>query len=537
METSRLIERSLANPQEALWALDKFQSEQSLINFIRLGWHALEPGTDFVVNWGTQAVCEHLEAVTRGEIKRLLMNVPPGTTKSMSTNVFWPSWEWGPMNLPHYRYVSFAHEKGLAIRDNVRGRALINSEWYQSLWGDRFGWSKDVYGKELYENTCAGWRQASPASGLTGKRGDRVIADDPHSVRGADSDAERDNMLMIFSETVPTRLNKMDESAIVVIMQRVHERDVSGLILTEELGYDHLMLPMEFETARRCYSRIKPRFIENPKKVPVYFDKEMLTWTTRPVAVEEGEDDAKREMRYNMDRRTKEGELLDPVRFPERSIIELKKALRSFGGSYAEAGQLQQRPSPRGGGMFKKDDWQYLSHTDGMSGFIVRGWDFAASDTNKAAYTVGAKILFCTDGRIVILDIRRFRKGPGAVETAFQQITVSDGLHCHVDIPQDPGQAGKSQVAAFAKLVHGHVIRSSLESGDKAQRAGPFAAQVELGNVYLLKAAWNTELIKEGMLFPNGVYKDQIDALGRAYAACLRHRDRPIGAGGQVFNT
>ena len=535
METSSLIEQSMANPREALWALDKFQADQSLINFIKLGWHSLEPGCKFNINWGTEAVCEHLEAVTRGEINRLLMNVPPGTTKSMSTNVFWPSWEWGPKQLAHYRYISFAHEKGLAIRDNVRGRALINSEWYQSLWGDEFDWSKDVYGKELYENSKAGWRQAAPATGLTGKRGDRVIADDPHSVRGADSDAEREAMLTIFSETVPTRLNKMDESAIVVIMQRVHQHDVSGLILEQELGYEHLMLPMEFEADRRCYSSIKPRFIENPQAVPVYFDKEALVWTPTPITVHEGEDPAPREMRYNVDKRTMDGELLDPVRFPLRAVQVLQKALRSVGGSYAEAGQLQQRPTTRGGGMFKTESWKYLDHVEGISGFQVRGWDFAASDGKTSAFTVGGKILFAHDGRIIVTDIKRFRKKPGEVETAFQSISEIDGKSVHIDIPQDPGQAGKSQVAAFAKLVNGFVIRSSLESGDKGQRAAPLAAQVELGNVYLVRAPWNTELVKEGSLFPNGKFKDQIDALSRAYAACLRNRPRRIGSGGQSW--
>lgn len=528
-----LLSTALSNPKSALAALDKYESEHSLLNFMKLGWHALEPGIEFVPNWGVHAICDHLEAVTRGDIRRLLINVPPGCTKSMTTNVFWPAWEWGPKVLPHYRYISFAHEQSLATRDNVRCRTLINSEWYQELWGDKFDWKSDQNAKIYFENTRTGWRQSCPADSMTGKRGDRIIGDDPHTVKAAESEVQREDVLQTFSETIPTRLNRPMESAIVVIMQRVHERDVSGLILSKELGYEHLMLPMEFENDRRCYSSVKPSYIKNPKRETVYYKMDEHAWRAgEPV----DKDEFKIDERYNVDPRLEEGELLDPVRFPKQSIDELKAALRAFGGTYAEAGQLQQRPAPRGGGLFKKVDFKIidsLSELIGNPSHRVRGWDLACSTKKTSPYTVGVKMLKIGK-HIVVTDVDRSKKSPGLMEANVKKVTEQDGHRVTQDIPQDPGQAGKTQKAAFAGLLHGYPLSFSPESGDKEARAIPFAAQVEAGNVYLLRADWNDPYINELALFPNGTFKDQADASSRAYGGVIKRRPKKIGAAPQL---
>lgn len=532
-----LIE-SLSNPEAALRALDKFQSTNSLLNFMKLGWHTLEPEAPIVINYGLRAICDHLEAVTSGQIRRLLINVPPGFSKSMATNVFFPAWEWGPKNKPTYRYISFSHEQNLAVRDNVRCRDLIQSEWYQSLYGDVFSFKSDQNAKVYYENSKTGWRQACAASALTGRRGDRVIGDDPHSVKGADSDARREEVLQIFSETVPTRLNKASESAIIVIMQRVHEKDVSGLILASELGYEHLMLPMEFEPERRCYSTVKPSFIENPKAVECKFNKPKKVWV--PVDEIESREEGKEipdeygeevELRYNVDIRIEDGELLDPERFPKKAVEETKKALSSWGGSYAVAGQMQQRPAPRGGGMFKREDFNVIDSVNNLKGIVVRGWDLAGTKGKKSPFTVGAKLMYTQDKRVIILDIWRFQETPGGVESNIKKAAERDGKKTIIDLPQDPGQAGKSQVHSFTKLLAGYIIKHSPESGSKEFRAGPFAAQVEGGNVYLLRAEWNDQFLSEAELFPNGEFKDQIDACSRAYARLISKKgNRGIAA-------
>lgn len=517
--TEQDIFAALQNPELLRRELDRADCEDKLINFVRLGWNALEPGNPMVANWGMEAICDHLEAVTRGEIRRLLINIPPGTSKSLTTNVFWPAWEWGPMNLPHYRYINAAHSENLAIRDNRRCKMLINSDWYQDLWGDRFAFSVDQNQKANYENTATGFRQSSPATSMTGKRGDRVIFDDPHSVSQAESDTIREGVLLTFSEEVPTRLNKMAESAIVVIMQRVHERDVSGLILANEMGYEHLMIPMEFESDRRCYTKVKPSYMKS-EPVTVYFNRDDKVW--RPEPPENADYTPKCEQRYNIDPRTEDGELLDPKRYPQSALDELKAALRAKGGTYAEAGQLQQRPAPRGGGMFKKSDWQYIDSLKDVNVIQwVRGWDLAASDKSTSAYTVGVKLGITRDGRVIIADVNRFKKTPGAVEDEIKATAERDGNQVIQDLPQDPGQAGKSQKAAFVRLLHGYDVKFSPESGSKETRAIPLAAQVEGSNVYLLKSHWNDDFINEGALFPNGTFKDQIDAATRAYAKAI----------------
>ena len=304
----------------ALKKIEKGKCENSLVTFIKRSWKIVEPGQPYLHNWHVDLICAHLEAITAGAVldngaiyNRLLINVPPGTMKSLLVNVFWPSWEWGPQNMPHLRYVCAAHEQNLAVRDSLRMRRLIQSEWYQSHWGDRVILTGDQNQKIKFENTATGFRQSVAAGGITGSRGDRVLIDDPISVEGAASDAIRQSTNDWFTEAVPTRLNNPKSSAIIVIMQRLHEEDVSGIILDKELGYDHIMLPMRYEPARA---------------MPTLLGYE--------------------------DPRSDDGELLFPRRFPEAVVNELERSL----GPYATAGQLQQSPEPRGGGIIKRDWWQ-----------------------------------------------------------------------------------------------------------------------------------------------------------------------------------
>lgn len=508
--------------EDLLSDVEKEQSERSLLQFMTHGWHVLEPAMPFVPNYAVYAICDHLEAVSRGDIKRLLMNVPPGTTKSMTTCVFFPAWEWGPRNMPQLRFLTYSHEKGLSTRDSVRSRDLMQSEWYQGKWGDRFKWKTDQNAKEYYENTETGWRRSNSSEGLTGRRGDRVIGDDPHTVKGAESEAKRTSANETFSTTVPTRLNDPENSAIIIIMQRVHETDTSSLAL--ELGYEHLMLPMEFESERRCYSIVPPSYIPNAKPVETKKHRKTKVWTPISVIEEDRipEYDEEIQLRYNVDVRENDGDLLDPKRFTRKVVEDLKNAMRLTGGTYAEAGQLQQRPAPREGGMFQEGDFKYIDRIGDLRGVIVRGWDLAMSDKKKSPYSVGVKIMLTFDKRVIIMDVNRFKKTPGLMEDEFVATTKRDGKNVIVDIPQDPGQAGKSQVAAFAKLIHGYHLRSSLESGSKEQRASLLSAQAEHGNVYLVRAPWNDAFVNEAKLFPNSDFKDQIDAASRAYTSLIR---------------
>jgi predicted phage terminase large subunit-like protein len=446
---------------------------RSLIDFIRLAWPILEPGQPYVHGWHMDAICEHLEAVTAGQITRLLINIPPGTMKSMASGVFWPAWEWGPKRMASNRVIGASHEEGLATRDAVRMRRLIQSDWYQEHWPTAL--VGDQNQKTYYENDSTGWRQSCPVRSMTGRRGDRVIWDDPHSVEDAHSETALEGANRVFRETLPTRLNSPERSAIIVIMQRLSVKDVSGVILERELGYDHLCLPMEYEGPRKATSL---GFVD-PRK--------------------------------------EDGELLFPERFP-RDVVERDKKVM---GSYAVAGQLQQRPAPATGGEFTPDMIEVVDAIPAGTIQWARGWDLAATE-GAGDWTVGARMGRLPDGRLIISGVVREQFATAKRDALIKSTASADGMgRATQSIPQDPGQAGKGQVAALAAMLLGHRVHSSTESGDKALRARPFASQVNAGNVLMLRAPWNETLIEELRLFPNGMHDDQVDALTRAFMVLL----------------
>lgn len=445
---------------------DREIAKASFAEFVKMAWPVLEPASELKWGWSLDAICEHLEAVTSGEIKRLLMNVPPGCMKSLLTGVLWPAWEWGPQGLPGKRYLGTAHKQDLAVRDNLKARRLIQSGWYQDRWPIKL--TGDQNAKTKFENDFTGFREAMAFTSMTGSRGDRVILDDPLSVDHANSEADLRAAELTFTEALPTRVNN-DDSAIVVIMQRLHEKDTSGIIMKRQLGYVHLCLPMRFEAERRCATRIG--FV---------------------------------------DPRAEDGDLLFPERFPESTVVDLEKTL----GSYAAAGQLQQRPAPREGGMFKRAWFPVVRAVPAGTRF-VRGWDLAATE-GAGDWTVGVKVGRQKNGRFIIANVVRDRKSSAGVERLLINTASQDGYECKVSIPQDPGQAGKAQTSYLIQQLAGYTVTSSTESGDKVTRAGPLAAQAEAGNVDILEGDWNDAFFDEITIFPNGT-KDQTDAASRAF--------------------
>lgn len=520
----------LAGDPRTLELVEKWDAEESLFAYIRLVWSVLEPGRDFVAGWSIEAICEHLEAVSRGEIRRLLINVPPGCMKSLTTEVFWPSWEWGPRDCPSTRYVSASYSEALTTRDNRKARTLMQSELYQRLWGDRFRISADQNAKIRYDNDKTGFKIATSVGGLgTGERGDRFIIDDPHNIKDGESDAVRESTLQWFTEVVPTRVNDPERSAIIIIMQRVHERDVSGLILRENLGYEHLCLPMEHEREYRCYTPVRRPGVPVERVTRVMGESDSVPrWVREGDELPDFHTPHWREL-TSQDRRTRDGELLWPERFTQRHLEEdLKPSLRAWGGSYAEAGQLQQRPAPRGGGMFQRDDLQIVSGAPAELTRVVRGWDLAAT-RGGGDWTAGVK-MGVADGRVYILDVRRLQGSPGQVKSAYQACAELDGHSCPISMPQDPGQAGKAQVASIARDLAGYDVHFSPESGSKETRAAPLATQAEAGNLYLVRAPWNDSFVSEASVFPNGRHDDMIDAASRAYMRLIMKRPRKVAA-------
>lgn len=444
-------------------AAERELCKRSLAAFAKRAWHVLEPVSDLKWGWALDAICLHLEAVTSGDITRLLMNVPPGCMKSLLTGVIWPAWEWGPKGMPELRYVGTAHEEGLAIRDSRRCRDLIKSEWYQELWPIEL--SRDLDGKREFGNTAKGIRQARSFTSLTGVRGDRVILDDPISADAANSAAKLEAAKVTFTETLPTRVNS-EKSAIVVIMQRLNEGDVSGVIMEMGLPYVHLCIPMRFEPDRRCTTSIG--------------------WT---------------------DPRTEEGELMFPERFGEEQVCELEATL----GSYGAAGQLQQRPAPRGGGIIKTEWYRYWSVLPPIEYRAIFA-DTAQKEGTKNDYSVFQLWGRSTVGQAVLIDqIRGKWEAPELLVQA-----RAFWLKHQRSGPRGMNVEDKASGTGLIQTLRreGIPIIAVQRNNDKITRAYDAAPFIESGNVLLpADAPWLSEFLDESAKFPSAPHDDQLDPM------------------------
>jgi predicted phage terminase large subunit-like protein len=328
---------------------ERDECEESLYAFLKKGWKYIDPAP-FIGGWHLEAIAEHLQAVTDGQIRRLIINVPPRTSKSSICSVAWPAWTWaqsrvGPCSGPHVQFLSASYAQTLSLRDSVKNRRLIESPFYKKYWGNRFSMTSDVNTKGRFENDRGGYRIATSVDGaLTGEGAQIILIDDPHNATESESELVRTSTLQWWDEAMSTRLNDQHTGAYVVIMQRLHQEDLTGHIVRREANdWTWLMLPMEHEKARHCVTMVNgAKFWEDP--------------------------------------RTEENELLCPDRFNAEAIKRLKTSLREFG----TAGQLQQSPIPRGGGIIKEEWWgQYLDHTLPTFEYIIASLDTAYTEKEE----------------------------------------------------------------------------------------------------------------------------------------------------------
>jgi predicted phage terminase large subunit-like protein len=496
------------NTDEMVFEIERANAEASLVEFIQQAWHVIEPGQDYTHGWHVDFICEHLEAITDGvEIdgkpyNRLLANVPPGTMKSLILNVFWPSWEWGPRNMPHLRYVCAAHKvENLSARDSRRMRQLITSEWYQKRWGDRVSLAKDQNEKLNFVNSAQGFRIATSITSLTGIRGDRVLIDDPHSVDSASSEAQRESEVTTFLEAIPSRLNNPISSAIVVIMQRLHEEDVSGVILDKGLGYDHIMLPMRYDPGRARPTKLG---LEDP--------------------------------------RSDEGELLFPQRFPLDVVERDERAM----GPYASAGQFQQSPEPRGGGIIKRDWWQLWAEASyPPMEYIIASLDTAyttKTENDPSAMTVWgvfsggnqaatASRVASRDGEKISSVVRTYsQEHPRVMLMAAWQERLE--IHelvekvrktmqdFHVDKLLVENKASGHSVAQEIRRVYGYddfaVQLIDPKGQDKLSRLYSVQHIFSEGLIFAPDRSWSDVVINQVAQFPRGKHDDLVDSTSMA---------------------
>jgi predicted phage terminase large subunit-like protein len=427
----------------------------------------LEPDVPFVPGIHTYAVCAHLQAVAENRIHDLIVNVPPGFAKSLLCAVFFPAWVW--IDRPQVRFLYGAYSATLSIRDSVKCRRLIESEWYKSRW-DHFKLSDDQNRKEAFENSRTGYRIATSVGGTgTGQRADIVVVDDLHSVDGAASDAERTAACEWFLGTMSSRLNDLRTGHRIVVGHRLHESDISGELL-QRGGFEHLCLPAEFEPDRKCITSI---------------------WS---------------------DPREREGQLLAPERVTQAELEKMKVLL----GSFRYAGQFQQRPAPMAGGLVRREWLRYYDSLPGdltdftlsvdaafksgeLSDYVVcqcwarRGADFYLLDQ------VRAKLDFPQTIRMMRQMCQRWPKAARKL--------IEDRAN------------GAALIASLKHEIPGMIAINPKES--KEARLSAVSPLIESGNCYFPSeriAPWITPLIDELVAFPNAKHDDQVDALSQCLA-------------------
>ena len=449
-----------------LLACERELGRRSLADFARMAWPVLEPATPLKWGWALDAICDHLEAVTAGQSRRLLMNVPPGSMKSLLTGVIWPAWEW--IERPELRFLGTAHKQDLGVRDNMKCRRLIQSKWYQSRWPITL--TSDQNAKTKFENERTGFREAMAFASMTGSRGDRVILDDPHSVDDANSSVKLQADITTFREALPSRVNN-ELSAIVIIMQRLNEADVSAVAI--ELGYDHLCIPMRYEAGRSKW----------------------FVGTGDP--------------------RTAEGDLMFPERFPESQVRELEETM----GTYAVAGQLQQRPSPRGGGIIKTawfGSYQIAPQLEWRAIYA----DTAQKTGQENDYTVFECWGRSITGQAILLDVHRGKWEAPELLTEARAFWLK---HRAIDGSPLRGMKVEDKVSGTGLIQtlrrEGIPVLAIQRNRDKISRAYDAAPFIEAGNVLVPEwAHWLSSFMAEVETFPSGANDDQLDPMFDAIA-------------------
>lgn len=503
-----------------------------LIAFVRYFWSILEPSTPFVDGWPLWAMCEHLEAVTFGEITRLLINVPPGFMKSLLTDVFWPAWEWGPMGKAHYRYVTFSYSASLTERDNDRFRTLVTSRRYQDLYGPikTTAAGINIRNKTITKvmNTATGWKLASSVGGVgTGERGDRVLIDDPHNVIEAESDIVRAETVRWFRESISSRFNDLDTGALVIIMQRVHQDDVSGTVLGPDFDYTHLMIPWEFD----------PERITDNDGSPV---ETIIGWYDPRLDDEDCED----------------GAPAWPERFSDAAIGRTKNEI----GPYAWASQYQQAPAPRGGGLFKREWWRPWDSKDGtypLFDYIVASLDAAVTEkqeNNPSGFTVwGVFQIPQEPGKSGLMLIDAWRKrlnmhggptprldheapqiGDTPLQRAKREVMWKNRVSEHwglvewvaytcrlrrVDLLLIEGEKGGIIALQEIQRLYGDegwAAQSVSVRGDKYARALAVVPMFSQGKIWTPVKDWAETVIEEMEVFPRHKYDDLTDSATQA---------------------
>jgi len=406
---------------------------------------------------------DNLEAISRGDIDRLMLLLPPGHAKSTYATVLFPAWFLA--HHPRSSIISASHTADLAEHFARRVRELIRSQ------GERLGFAlqKDDRAAARWRTSLGGDYFACGIRGpITGRRADLVLIDDPiKSHTEADSPSARNSLWNWYRSDLATRLKP--KGRIVLTMTRWHPDDLGGRLLDTDPSWTVLRLPA-------------------------------LAEANDPLGRTPGE-----------------------ALWPEWENEEALARKRCTVGARVWNALFQQNPTADAEALFLTTRIPIIDALPPLKREI-RAWDLAATSATEGRdpdWTVGLKLALTEAGQHILTDVVRFRAGPSEVADTIRAVASQDGAGVLISLPQDPGQAGKQQVAWLSQRLAGFRVRASPETGSKLTRATLPAAAVEAGSLSLLRAPWNRALLDELRDFPQGRKDDQVDALSRAFAQLL----------------
>lgn len=457
-------------------------NNRSLHEFIQYFWPVII-ADEFKSNWHIDYLCSELEYVARRVAKGLpkehdlVINIPPGTTKTLTTSIMFPVWCW--TQWPWMRFITASYSSDLSLESAEKSRNIIRSTKFKELYPElELKADKDTKGNYQVivkgrEDQLGGNRFSTSIGGtLLGFHGHINIVDDPLNPKQAASEVELANANRWMSQTLSSRKTDKKVSMQVLIMQRLHQIDPSGYILDKnKKNVKHISLPGEIRNYR---PQVKP--IELIEK---YRD-----------------------------------ELLDPIRMDWEVLTDMEADF----GQYGYAGQVGQKPTPPGGGMFKIEHFNFIDSLPVRTNCqqIVRYWDKAGS-VGKGCFTVGTKMSKWANGKMIVEDVKRGQWGSEVREQIIKQTAEADGKEVTVYIEQEPGSGGLESAQGTIKNLNGFSVYADRPTGDKAFRADPYSVQVNNGNIQILRSDWNKAFVDEHEFFPFSTYKDQVDSVSGAF--------------------
>ena len=466
-------------------------NNRSFYHFLEYFWPVVSAHT-FQSNWHIKYICEELmkvaERVGTGQSRLydLVINVPPGSTKTICTSIMFPVWCWTKWY--QMRFITASYSGALSLESAEYCRELVRSSAFQQIYPEieikddkdtksNFRVVKKVvsFYNRKPEILSGGSRYSTSVGGtLTGFHGDILIVDDPLNPSQAASDIELANANRWCEQTLSTRKTNKDVTATIYVMQRLHQDDPAGHLLAKQKeNIRHICLPGE---SVHFKDKINP-----PELIEFYKDG-----------------------------------LFDPMRLPWKVLKDLEADL----GQYGYAGQIGQDPTPPGGGMFKVDHFTIINTPPNPIDVAqtVRYWDKAGSVTKDAAFTVGVRMCRLKSGKWVVEDVRRGKWGSHEREAIIKSTAEADGVGVEIWMEQEPGSGGLESAQGSIRNLGGFNVRAERPTGDKAYRADPYSVQVNNDNVLLVKAEWVHSFLEEHRFFPFSTNKDQVDACSGAFA-------------------